>query len=297
MQQPSTIRPRPSAFSLVELSIVLVILGLLVGGILSGQALIRAAQIRSQIAQIQNYQIAVNTFRGKYNYLPGDIPDPLASQLGLGARAAANGRGNGDGLLEGQNGGGAASGAYAMGGEVLTFWCDLTAVGLTTQALQVANSPLYVQTVNPVTATTSPSLSDLFPRAKLENAYLYVWSSRVGTDISGSTDGGRSGNYFGLSGLDSLTVGGSLNPSYISVADAWAIDSKRDDGLPYSGNTQAIDVRGNVAYLTTGWALTLPVGASGGCVNNGGFVGNPIVYSVSYQDGSQKLCAPSFKMY
>ncbi|MFZ4542126.1 MAG: type II secretion system protein [Rickettsiales bacterium] len=42
---------RISAFSLVELSIVLVILGLLVGGILSGQALIHAAELRAVVTE------------------------------------------------------------------------------------------------------------------------------------------------------------------------------------------------------------------------------------------------------
>ncbi|MFZ4541879.1 MAG: type II secretion system protein [Rickettsiales bacterium] len=54
------------AFSLVELSIVLVILGLLVGGILSGQALIRASELRSVSTEQQRYFTAIQTFRDKY---------------------------------------------------------------------------------------------------------------------------------------------------------------------------------------------------------------------------------------
>ena len=50
------------AFSLVELSIVLVILGLLTGGILAGQNLIRAAELRSVITEFKTYQTAVMTF-------------------------------------------------------------------------------------------------------------------------------------------------------------------------------------------------------------------------------------------
>ena len=62
-----------SGFSLVELSIVLVILGLLTGGILAGQNLIRAAELRSVTTQFQNYHAAVMTFRDKYFALPGDM--------------------------------------------------------------------------------------------------------------------------------------------------------------------------------------------------------------------------------
>ncbi len=70
-KQLSTNRER--AFSLVELSIVLVILGLLAGGVLSGQALIRAADTRSVIADAQRYATALNSFRDKYFSMPGDM--------------------------------------------------------------------------------------------------------------------------------------------------------------------------------------------------------------------------------
>ena len=51
------------AFTLVELSIVLVILGLLVGGVLSGQSLIHSAQLRVVTTELDNYKTAMNSFR------------------------------------------------------------------------------------------------------------------------------------------------------------------------------------------------------------------------------------------
>ena len=66
---------RQSAFSLIELSIVLVILGLLVGGILAGQSLIEAASLRAIGTEAEKYGIAINSFRVKYNALPGDFAD------------------------------------------------------------------------------------------------------------------------------------------------------------------------------------------------------------------------------
>jgi len=53
---------RRHGFSLVELSIVLVILGLLTGGILGGQSLIRAAELRSIASDLFRYGTAVNSF-------------------------------------------------------------------------------------------------------------------------------------------------------------------------------------------------------------------------------------------
>ena len=62
-------------FSLVELSIVLVIVGLLTGGILMGQNLIRNAEIQGVMKELAKYSDAVIAFRDQYDALPGDLPD------------------------------------------------------------------------------------------------------------------------------------------------------------------------------------------------------------------------------
>ena len=97
-------RSHKAGFTLIELSIVLVVIGLIVGGILVGQDLIKAAEVRAQIGQINEYNTAVNTFRGKYGYLPGDIPDPYATQFGFQTRGAYPGQGDGDGMITAYNG-------------------------------------------------------------------------------------------------------------------------------------------------------------------------------------------------
>jgi prepilin-type N-terminal cleavage/methylation domain-containing protein len=95
---------RMQGFTLIELSIVLVIIGLIVGGVLVGQDLIRAAEVRATISQIEKYNTAANTFLGKYGYLPGDIKDPDASNFGFISRhmqCQDGGLGDGNGVIEG----------------------------------------------------------------------------------------------------------------------------------------------------------------------------------------------------
>jgi prepilin-type N-terminal cleavage/methylation domain-containing protein len=66
-----------SGFTLVELAIVLVIIGLLVGGVLQGQELIKQANIRKDIIQIQDLLLSAETFRAKYGSYPGDLRNAL----------------------------------------------------------------------------------------------------------------------------------------------------------------------------------------------------------------------------
>lgn len=78
-------------FTLVELSIVLVIIGLIVGGVLTGQALIQAAKVRAQLTQIEQLDTAMNAFRAKFDCLPGDC---------LSTSGVLNAAGDGDGLID-----------------------------------------------------------------------------------------------------------------------------------------------------------------------------------------------------
>jgi len=60
-----------NGFSLIELSIVLIIIGLLVAGITGGASLIKSAELRSTITEVRNYQTAVNAYYTAVGSLPG----------------------------------------------------------------------------------------------------------------------------------------------------------------------------------------------------------------------------------
>jgi len=66
---------RRAGFTLLELSIVLVIIGLVVGGVLVGTDLIKSAKLQKVVREAQSYANAVSTFKLKYNGLPGDLLD------------------------------------------------------------------------------------------------------------------------------------------------------------------------------------------------------------------------------
>lgn len=64
-------------FTLIELAIVLVIIGLLVGGVLAGRELMHAQALRNTLQQAKTYAIAKQLFQEKYGYLPGDMPTAM----------------------------------------------------------------------------------------------------------------------------------------------------------------------------------------------------------------------------
>ncbi len=64
---------KQSGFTLVELSIVMVIMGILVAAVVGGRVLYESAQTKAVLAEIENYKIAVNNFTLQYGALPGDI--------------------------------------------------------------------------------------------------------------------------------------------------------------------------------------------------------------------------------
>lgn len=60
-------------FTLVELSIVIVIIGLIVSGVVAGQSLIRQGRLIGQVTELQKYDTAFNAFKVQYNAIPGDF--------------------------------------------------------------------------------------------------------------------------------------------------------------------------------------------------------------------------------
>lgn len=85
---------KQAGFTLVEIAVVLVIIGLILGGVLKGLVLIDNAKYKNFVKQIESYRAGVYTFQDTYRALPGDIG--VITALDAGATA-----GNGNGDIEG----------------------------------------------------------------------------------------------------------------------------------------------------------------------------------------------------
>lgn len=97
---------RQQGFTLIEIAIVLVIIGLLLGGVLKGQELITSARVRNMISQQDGIKAAYFGFLDRYRALPGDYAQAATNISGVGTVCGptTNGNGDGNGQISSANG-------------------------------------------------------------------------------------------------------------------------------------------------------------------------------------------------
>jgi len=240
-----------TGFTLLELAIVLVIIGLISAGILVGRDLIEGATLRSQISQIEKYRTAINTFRVKYGGLPGDLEADKADSFGLIDRTGLRGQGDGNGIIERCNPSLIDPSTKPLGCENILLWADLSKAGLIDGNFnQATNSEL--------TSLTTDQIFTYFPKTKIPS----------GGELHMATSETTGVNWFTLQQWLRVDVSGYTPPntkSDMTPAKAARIDSKLDDGNAISGN-----------IILTSHGYAAPYGlyfyplsnSASGCLNN-----------------------------
>ena len=204
---------KKEAFSLVELSIVIVIIGLLVAGTLAGADLIKTAKLKSVIGEIESYKIAVDNFKQQYEELPGDMRNATSFWTAVqnGGTAVANG--NGDGLIGISNDSDFTEPYYA--------WSHLTL-------------SKFVQGTFSGSSNVGASPGVNVPASKYWDgagfSLRYHASPWAYTDPLGRL---RSSNYI-ISGKGGGNLNGLDMPAF-TQSNAYYIDSKIDDGTANLG--------------------------------------------------------------
>jgi prepilin-type N-terminal cleavage/methylation domain-containing protein len=212
-----------AGFTLLEMSIVLVIVGLIIGGILYGRTLLTNSKLQTVITDYDNYAQSVANFRQAYQALPGDMAtattswgtDSSGCPTGGGATGTCNG--NGDGMI------GPAGQEY----ETFRFWQHLKDAGML--AAPVTGVPASGGVYASVPGTNVPAGS------LTGSGYSVVWQGVVPVGAA-NVFAGSYGNtlLFGQVVPGSYTNGPILTPT-----QAQGIDAKIDDGMPVTGTVRS----------------------------------------------------------
>jgi prepilin-type N-terminal cleavage/methylation domain-containing protein len=204
-------------FTLVELSIVLVVISLFIGGVLVGQNMIKSAELNSFVRDMQKLKGAILNFQSQYNNLPGDMDTAFDYFSTECAATSTLCNGDGDGIAE----------------EAETFraWKHLDAAKFT-------NSGTTAVTGTSVTCAIGTNM----PRTAIDNASAAILHD-LGASYSNDTTEARTASLpipgqmlqFGKVLATQTAVANCADAGFLSSQQAYSIDKKIDDGLAYNG--------------------------------------------------------------
>jgi prepilin-type N-terminal cleavage/methylation domain-containing protein len=235
-ETPFPLKPG-NGFTLIELSVVLVIIGLLIGGVLLGRDLIRASEIRSIISDKEKFVTAVYSFRTKYNAIPGDMKDAqdywgAAASCSTAQTTEATCNGNGDGvLLKGY-------GSGTIGNEIFLFWKHLANAGL------ISGNYWGVTNGTQNYSTTKNNA----PSGKIDGSLWYAQT--LGTMSGGPWS--FDGDYGTMLEFGSPVANEDPWRAILTAKEMWALDSKIDDGKPGTGSLMVTIVGTNCTAKANG---------------------------------------------
>ena len=240
-------------FTLVELALVFATLGLLIGGVLTGQTMLKNQRLMSINTDAMRYMMAKNQFKEKYGYAPGDFPtataiwgradggSPVTSNCAAPASTASVGdttcNGNGNGYIESFT-------------EEFRAWQQLVAA----KYLQGVYTGIKGPGVNFYT------LGGNVPKGEAEGSG-FTWQAGWGNVRI--VDNAAAADIFHYDGdyTDSLTYAGQkfvtgawvLILPLLTPAELAQLDTKADDGNPTLGSTRTIKINADApSFCATG---------------------------------------------
>jgi len=233
-----------SAFTLIELSIVLIIIGLLVAGVTGGASLIKSAQLRALMSEVIGYRVAVNSFNAIYDDLPGDYGTAIGSAVA----------GDGDKTIEYAAGDGTVDGTTMEGPNA---WHHLIDSGTVDDSLTINTATLTP--ADTADTTNNHDVATHMPDSKLDGVGFMFTNSTAGNVVVAT------GNIAAIA-IDGATAETNfVATGVMSAVDALSVDSKLDDGIANAGEVQGSALLGTAAdcFTTTAYDTAGGTGGNG----------------------------------
>ncbi len=217
-------------FTLIELSMVLLIIGLIVGGIFAGQELYRLSQINSVATDLARLRTGIDAFKLKFRAIPGDMPD-ATHYFGTASGGCPNGTGTGTQTCDGNGDGYVGNGnAY----ENFRFWQHLAAAGLIANPSGGYFSGLPGASSYSLSTNGDHRVGVNCPNSRVKKlGYAVFYTPKI-------SFGANHPLLYGGTYNNAMVVGGE-NPGYetsngvFTAAEAASLDRKFDDGKPGMG--------------------------------------------------------------
>jgi prepilin-type N-terminal cleavage/methylation domain-containing protein len=189
-------------FTLIELAIVVVVLGILIIGVVGAQSIMESAEKRAFVTEMQGYYMALKAFELEFDAIPGDF-DEAEDYWGSNCNGKINNcNGDGNGTLR------------PWPRDSFRFWVHLEEAGLIEERRGSGDTAIYRRmeyfrknsnsAIYSYTGAFSPWLSDLIPNHKLQITF-------------------------------SRQVGGGIDNSVLKAEESHYIDKKMDDGIRTTG--------------------------------------------------------------
>lgn len=238
-------------FTLVEISIVMIIVGLLIGGTFGGMKLIENMQVNKTVQDLKAIESAALTFKDTYGRLPGDMPNTAARLPSCtDAPCATGGNGNRriDDVVQAL-----WNAALTPTMEKFTFWHHLQAADM-----------LSVGTKN----TLDMNFGEGQPEAAVGGGFrLYYWASGamfspLSTPVNATA--------IMITGIHSDVIATTGGNPVVACSQLSSVDRKMDDGLTYMGKFYAMGQCSNGVGPVTDWTY-LATGQGNGYYDFKGF--------------------------
>lgn len=204
---------KTSGFTLVELAIVMVVIGLLISGILNGRQLIETARIAATIKEVNATRAAFNTFQDRFLSMPGDMSTATTRLAGCNSTSFCQ---NGDGnSMVGMGSYPGLSAVVSGQAETVQFWKHLAMADLITG-------------IDPTANWASPELGKTHPTAAIKGGYEFFYDP--------SFYGRWPAHVLRLNALILVTGTGTAGIGSVSPHVAAQFERKMDDGNAGTGN-------------------------------------------------------------